>query len=71
MKNKLLLFFCFIFFSSKLFAEDLFEISDEFNNNIHLLQNFGIKHGDNLLIYSAHGNGFGNSAIPKEKIRVK
>ena len=52
-------------------AEDLFEISDEFNNNIHLLQNFGIKHGDNLLIYSAHGNGFGNSAIPKEKIKIK
>jgi hypothetical protein len=52
-------------------AEDLFEISDEYKKNIHLLQNFGIKHGDNLLIHSVYGEGFGNSSIPKEKIKIK
>ena len=52
-------------------AEDLFEISEDYKKNIHLLQNFGIKHGDNLLIYSVHGNGFGNSVIPNEKIKIK
>jgi len=52
-------------------AEDLFEISEDYKKNIHLLQNFGIKHGDNLLIHSAYGEGFGNSSLPKEKIKIK
>ncbi|MDH3488920.1 MAG: hypothetical protein OEL56_00570 [Nitrosopumilus sp.] len=52
-------------------VEDLFEISDDYKKFIHLLHNFGIKHGDNLLIYSAYGEGFGNSSLPKEKIKIK
>jgi hypothetical protein len=52
-------------------VDDLFEISNEYKKDIHLLQNFGIKHGDNLLIYSVYGDGFGNSATPKEKIKIK
>ncbi|KAF6247388.1 hypothetical protein C6990_02670 [Nitrosopumilus sp. b3] len=51
-------------------VEDIFEISDEYKKSIHLLHNFGIKHGDDLLIYSAHGEDFGNSAIPNEKIKI-
>ena len=55
---------------SKELAVDLMEISDEYNNLLHPLQNFGIKHGENLLVYSAFGDGFGNSITPKEKTRM-
>jgi hypothetical protein len=51
-------------------ANDLIEISPEYEKLLHPLHNFGIKHGDNLLVYSAFGNGFGNSILPKEKIKV-
>jgi len=52
-------------------VEDLLEISQDYKKIIHLLHNFGIKHGDNLLIYSAYGEDFGNSSIPNEKIKIK
>jgi hypothetical protein len=52
-------------------VEDLLEISQDYKKIIHLLHNFGIKHGDNLLIYSAYGENFGNSSIPNEKIKIK
>ena len=51
-------------------ATDLFEISKDYEKSLHLLQDFGIKHGDNLMIYSAFGDGFGNSIIPREKIKI-
>ena len=49
---------------------DLVEISRDYENTLHLLQNFGIKHGDNLLVYSSFGDSFGNSDTPKEKIKM-
>jgi len=52
-------------------VEDLLEISQDYKKIVHLLHNFGIKHGDNLLIYSAYGENFGNSSIPNEKIKIK
>ncbi|MFQ5440931.1 MAG: adenylate/guanylate cyclase domain-containing protein [Nitrosopumilaceae archaeon] len=51
-------------------ANDLIEISKDYETSLHPLHNFGIKHGDNLLIYSAFGEGFGNPVLPKEKIKV-
>jgi hypothetical protein len=51
-------------------ASDLIEISEDYKKILHPLQNFGIKHGENLLIYSAFGDGFGNSVTPKEKIKM-
>lgn len=51
-------------------ANDLIEISQDYEKTIQPLHNFGIKHGDNLLIYSAFGDGFGNSNLPKEKIKI-
>ena len=51
-------------------ASDLIEISEEYKKILHPLQNFGIKHGENLLVYSAFGEGFGNSVTPKEKIKM-
>lgn len=52
-------------------ANDLIEISKDYEKILHPLHNFGIKHGDNLLVYSAFGEGFGNSILPKEKIKIK
>ena len=51
-------------------ANDLIEVSQDYEKILHPLQNFGIKHGENLMIYSVFGDGFGNSAIPKEKIKI-
>ncbi|MGD8708572.1 MAG: adenylate/guanylate cyclase domain-containing protein, partial [Nitrosopumilaceae archaeon] len=52
-------------------VDDLLEISPEYEKILHPLHNFGIKHGENLLIYSAFGNSFGNSKLPEEKIKIK
>ncbi len=52
-------------------ADDLIEMSQDYKKILHPLQNFGIKHGDNLLTYSAFGEGFGNSKTPKEKIKLQ
>ena len=49
---------------------DLVEISRDYENTLQLLQNFGIKHGEHLLVYSAFGDDFGNPDIPKEKIKL-
>jgi hypothetical protein len=51
-------------------ANDLIEVSKDYEKILHPLHNFGIKHGENLLIYSAFGEGFGNSILPKEKIKI-
>jgi hypothetical protein len=51
-------------------ANDLIELSQDYEKILHPLQNFEIKHGENLLIYSAFGDGFGNSTTPKEKIQI-
>jgi hypothetical protein len=51
-------------------ASDLIEISEDYKKILHPLQNFGIKHGENLLVYSAFGEGFGNSVTPEDKIKM-
>jgi hypothetical protein len=51
-------------------ANDLTELSEDYEKILHPLQNFGIKHGENLLVYSAFGEGFGNPLTPEEKIKV-
>ena len=52
-------------------ADDLVEISSNYEKVLNPLHNFGIKHGYDLLIYSAYGEGFGNPVLPKEKIKIK
>jgi hypothetical protein len=52
-------------------ANDLFEISDEYENIVHPIHNFTIKHDGELLIYSVYDKDFGNKASPtnsKQKI---
>jgi hypothetical protein len=45
-------------------AEDLRELSDEYRKIIKPVHDFTIKHGQTMLVYSAHGPGFGNSQHP-------
>jgi hypothetical protein len=51
-------------------ANDLTELSQDYEKILHPLQNYGIKHGEHLLVYSAFGEGFGNSLMPVEKIKA-
>ncbi len=51
-------------------ANDLMELSQDYEKILHPLQNFGIKHDEDLLAYSAFGDGFGNSTMPKEKLKI-
>lgn len=45
-------------------AEDLRELSDEYKRIIKPVHDYSIKHGQTLLLYSVHGNGFGNPRAP-------
>ncbi len=45
-------------------AEDLRELSDEYRRIIKPVHDFTIKHGQTMLLYSAYGDGFGNSQHP-------
>ncbi|RJQ26776.1 hypothetical protein C4565_06220 [Candidatus Parcubacteria bacterium] len=45
-------------------AEDLRELSDEYRRIIKPVHDFTIKHGQTMLLYSAYGDGFGNSEHP-------
>lgn len=40
------------------------ELSDEYRRTIHPVQDFQIKHDQNILVYSVHGEGFGNPSRP-------
>lgn len=47
-------------------AKDLYELSDEYKQYIKPVHDFTIKHGQTILIYSAHGDGFGNKKHPSK-----
>jgi len=51
-------------------VNDLFEISEEYENIIHPIQNFTIKHDDELLVYSVYGKDFGNKTSPKNSKQI-
>ncbi len=51
-------------------VNDLMELSQDYEKILHPLQNYGIKHDGDLLAYSAFGDGFGNSTMPEEKIKI-
>ncbi|MFQ5476225.1 MAG: hypothetical protein ACE5DT_04255 [Nitrosopumilus sp.] len=46
-------------------VNDLFELSDKYKSILHLIHNFTIKHGDELLLYSAYNENFGNETPPE------
>lgn len=52
-------------------AEVLRELSDEYKVLIKPLHDYNIKHGQVMLLYSAHGNGIGNSAMPIDRLYQK
>ena len=45
-------------------AEDLIELSDDYKQYIKPIDNFKIKHGQSISIYSAYGDDFGNPNPP-------
>jgi hypothetical protein len=49
---------------SNTLAENLHELSDEYQQIIKPVHDFALKHGKTMLLYSAYGNGFGNSKHP-------
>ena len=51
-------------------VNDLMELSQDYEKILYPLQNYGIKHDEDLLAYSAFGDGFGNSTTPEEKIKI-
>src|SRR5574340_1117141 len=51
---------------SNALAESLLELSDEYLKFIKPVHDFTLKHGKTMLIYSAYGEGFGNSKHPSK-----
>jgi hypothetical protein len=52
-------------------AEDLRELSYEYRMIIKPLHDYHIKHGQNILIYSVYGKGFGNAKPPTKSMKQK
>lgn len=51
-------------------VNDLLEMSDKYEKMIFPIHNFTVKHGEELLVYSAHGEDFGNSTPPKKANQI-
>lgn len=49
-------------------ADDLQEISDDYKKILHPIHDFTIKHNEDILVYSAYDESFGNSNIPKKTV---
>ena len=52
-------------------AEDLRSLSDEYNAIIRPVHDVILKHGSTMLLYSAYGEGFGNSKHPEKGASVR
>ena len=52
-------------------AEDLRSLSDEYRGIIRPVHDVIIKHGTTMLLYSAYGDGFGNSKHPDKGASVR
>jgi adenylate/guanylate cyclase family protein len=59
-----------ILLSSRI-SEDLREISDYYKQILRPLQEYSIKHGQTISLYSAYDNGFGNPKPPATKSSVE
>ncbi|RJQ23095.1 hypothetical protein C4565_11025 [Candidatus Parcubacteria bacterium] len=49
-------------------ADDLIELSDEYSKILHPIYDYGIKHNEEILVYNAYGQNFGNQHPPKKGI---
>jgi len=52
---------------SQKMAEELRELSDEYVKILKPLRDYDLKHGITMLVYSAHGPGFGNPLAPTKQ----
>ena len=55
-----------VFLTSEL-AEGIIELFPNYSKILHPLNDFRIKHGDDILLYSAYDDSFGNSKPPQKK----
>lgn len=53
-------------FASSRIADDIRKLSPEYRAIMHPIGDYVIKHGEQLLIYNIHGDGFGNRNAPKK-----
>ena len=49
-------------------ANDLIELSEKYDKILHPIQGYKIKHGEEILLYSAYDETFGNSSTPKKTL---
>jgi len=52
-------------------AESLIELSEEYKKILHPLHDYEIKHEQKILVYSAHGENFGNAKLPSKGLIEK
>jgi len=52
-------------------AEDLRELSDDYRKIIQPVHDYKLKHNQNILVYSAFGDGFGNPKPPTRGTEIK
>jgi hypothetical protein len=49
-------------------ADDLMELSDEYDKILHPIYDYKIKHNEEILVYNAYDQNFGNQKLPKKSI---
>lgn len=51
---------------TSILADDLIEISKEYSKILHPIQDYKMKHGEDILLFSAYNEQFGNPTLPKK-----
>lgn len=52
-------------------AESFFQLSEDYKKIIHPVHNYKIKHNQTILVYSVHGENFGNSKRPVRGLDIE
>jgi len=53
-------------FASARIGDDIRKLSPEYEEILHPIGNYSIKHGEELVIYNIYGEGFGNKIAPRK-----
>jgi len=53
-------------FASARIAEDVRKLSPEYDQILHPIGNYSIKHDEELVVYNIYGKGFGNKTAPRK-----
>src|SRR5437867_9201217 len=52
--------------ASAIIAEDVRKLSPEYDQILHPIGNYSIKHDEELVVYNIYGKGFGNKTAPRK-----